>query len=120
MPIKTKAHIEKAPWNKNKAVGQKAPFTQEQIDIIRHILTAEIKLRDLALFNTAISTMLRASGLLNWHDNYEGAPADGSAWMDDGASAGRGKIRRWGYFSQEIVTGIPLSLTVENIETYYF
>jgi hypothetical protein len=45
-----------SPWNKGKAVGQKDPFTPEQVYIIRQLLHAEGHLRDLALFNTAIDT----------------------------------------------------------------
>lgn len=48
-----------------KAVGQKAPFIPEQVHIIRQLLHAEGHLRDLALFNTAIDTLLRASDLLS-------------------------------------------------------
>jgi hypothetical protein len=59
-----KAKIENEPWNKDKAVGQMAPFTAEQASVIRSLLTTEGKIRDLALFNTALDTMLRASDLL--------------------------------------------------------
>ena len=59
-----KAKPSQSPWNKGKAVGQKAPFTPEQVYIIRQLLHAEGHLRDLALFNTAIDTLLRASDLL--------------------------------------------------------
>lgn len=41
-----------------------APFTAEQASVIRSLLTTEGKIRDLALFNTALDTMLRASDLL--------------------------------------------------------
>lgn len=64
MGKKKKAQIGEGPWNKDKAVGQMAPFTPEQAGVIRSLLQAEGKLRDLALFNTAIDTMLRASDLL--------------------------------------------------------
>lgn len=64
MSRKKKAKIGDGPWNKDKAVGQMAPFTPEQASVIRSLLQAEGKLRDLALFNTAIDTMLRASDLL--------------------------------------------------------
>ncbi len=64
MSRKQKAKIEDGPWNKDKAVGQMAPFTPEQAGVIRSLLTAEKKIRDLALFNTALDTMLRASDLL--------------------------------------------------------
>ncbi|MBS0155181.1 MAG: tyrosine-type recombinase/integrase [Nitrospira sp.] len=64
MSNRKKAKIGEGPWNKNKAVGQMAPFTPEQAGVIRALLQAEGKIRDLALFNTAIDTMLRASDLL--------------------------------------------------------
>jgi integrase len=41
-----------------------APFTRDQAAIIRSLLQAEKKIRDLALFNTGLDTMLRASDLL--------------------------------------------------------
>lgn len=55
----------KQAWNKGRIVGQKAPFTPEQIKLIKSILTAENSLRDLALFSVGIDTMLRASDLLS-------------------------------------------------------
>lgn len=64
MSKKQKAKIGDGPWNKDKAVGQMAPFTAEQASVIRSLLTTEGKIRDLALFNTALDTMLRASDLL--------------------------------------------------------
>lgn len=64
MSKKKKAKIEEGPWNKDKAVGQMAPFTPEQAGLIRSLLAAEGKIRDLALFNTALDTMLRAADLL--------------------------------------------------------
>ena len=60
----TKAKVSKPPWNKAKTVGQKAALTAEQVGLIRKLLEAEGNLRDLALFNTAVDTMLRASDLL--------------------------------------------------------
>lgn len=64
MRKKRKAKIENEPWNKDKAVGQMAPFTPDQAGLIRSLLVAEKKIRDLALFNVGIDTMLRASDLL--------------------------------------------------------
>lgn len=64
MSKKHKAKIEDGPWNKDKAVGQMAPFTPAQAGLIRSLLTSEGKIRDLALFNAALDTMLRASDLL--------------------------------------------------------
>ena len=54
-----KAKSVHSPWNKGKAVGQKAPFTPDQVYVIRQLLHAEGHLRDLALLNTAIDTLLR-------------------------------------------------------------
>ena len=51
-------------WNKDKIVGQKKPFTPDQIKLIKSILTADNNLRDLALFSVGIDTMLRGSDLL--------------------------------------------------------
>ena len=45
-------------WNKGKAVGQKAPLTPRHIHAIKTVLANEGKFRDLALFSTAIDTML--------------------------------------------------------------
>lgn len=89
MSIEPKAPIENEPWNKGKAVGQKSPFNPDQAELIRTILRSDHEnaakdaaqadspvkanklrrkalgaLRDLALFNMAIDTMLRASDLL--------------------------------------------------------
>jgi integrase len=52
------------PWNKGKSVGQKRPFTPEQVQLIKRTLDADGNLRDLALFSTAIDTMLRSVDLL--------------------------------------------------------
>jgi integrase len=57
--------MQKQAWNKNKIVGQKAPFSPIQIKLIKSILAAENNLRDLSLFSVGIDTMLRASDLLN-------------------------------------------------------
>jgi integrase len=52
----------KQPWNKNKIIGQKAPFTPMQIKALRRKLKDE--LLDLTLFNFVIDTMLRCSDVL--------------------------------------------------------
>jgi integrase len=52
------------PWNKDKSVGQKRRFTPEQVQLIKRTLDADGNLRDLALFSTAIDTMLRSIDLL--------------------------------------------------------
>ena len=53
------------PWNKGKLMGQKAPLSPQEIWAIRIRLQNEGRRRDLALFNLAIDSKLRASDLLN-------------------------------------------------------
>ncbi len=64
MKKRSKAKIKNGPWNKGKSVGQMAPFTPDQVQVIRSLLQTEGKVRDLALFNVGLDTMLRASDLL--------------------------------------------------------
>ena len=52
------------PWNKGKLIGQKQPLTQQEIWSIRMYLRGERNLRELALFNLAIDSKLRACDLL--------------------------------------------------------
>jgi len=54
-----------APWNKGRSQGQKAPFTKREVGVIKHILEADGKLRDVALFSVAVDTMLRSVDLLS-------------------------------------------------------
>lgn len=54
----------RTPWNKGKLVGQKAPFSMQEIWSIRMRLQAIGNRRDLALFNLAIDSKLRACDLL--------------------------------------------------------
>jgi integrase len=54
----------KAPWNKGKLVGQKPPLKLREIWAIRIHLQIEEKHRELALFNLAIDSKLRACDLL--------------------------------------------------------
>jgi len=53
------------PWNKGKLMGQKSPLSPQEIWAIRIRLQNEGRRRDLALFNLAIDSKLRASDLLN-------------------------------------------------------
>lgn len=53
-----------APWNKGKLVGQKAPLKLREIWAIRVRLQLGGKTRDLALFNLAIDSKLRACDLV--------------------------------------------------------
>jgi len=56
------AHHE--PWNKGKIIGQKAPLKQRDIWAIRVRLELAKAIRDLALFNLAIDSKLRACDLV--------------------------------------------------------
>lgn len=52
------------PWNKGKLVGQKAPLRLKDIWAIRVRLQLADKTRDLALFELAIDSKLRACDLV--------------------------------------------------------
>ena len=52
------------PWNKGKLVGQKLPLKLQEIWAIRIRLQIEDRHRDLALFNLAVDSKLRACDLL--------------------------------------------------------
>jgi hypothetical protein len=56
--IATEPHRE--PWNKGKLVGQKAPLKLKDIWAIRVRLQLSERTRDLALFDLAIDSKLRA------------------------------------------------------------
>lgn len=51
------------PWNKGKLVGQKAPLKLRDIWAVRIRLQLQHRTRDLALFDTAIDSKLRACDL---------------------------------------------------------
>jgi len=52
------------PWNKGKLVGQKTPFKLKEIWAIRVRLQMARRCRELALFNLAIDSKLRACDLM--------------------------------------------------------
>ncbi len=54
----------RVPWNKDKLTGQKAPLRLRDIWAIRIRLQLQKKVRDLALFNLAIDSKLRACDLV--------------------------------------------------------
>ena len=56
--------VRRAPWNKGKLVGQKAPLKLKEIWAIRVRLQLENRRRELALFNLAIDSKLRACDLV--------------------------------------------------------
>ena len=51
----------KTPWNKGKLIGQKAPLKLKEIWAVRIRLQLAHRTRDLALFNLAIDSKLRAA-----------------------------------------------------------
>ena len=53
-----------APWNKGKIIGQKPPLKLKEIWGIRIRLQLTEKIRELALFNLAIDSKLRACDLV--------------------------------------------------------
>jgi len=53
------------PWNKGKLVGQKLPLKLKDVWAIRIRLQVANRFRDLALFNLAIDSKLRACDLVN-------------------------------------------------------
>ena len=57
----------RSPWNKGREPGQRDPFSRAEVNRIRKRLAkrGDAGLRDLALFSTAIDTMLRAPDLLS-------------------------------------------------------
>ena len=58
------AVIHHEPWNKGKLTGQKAPLKLKDIWAIRVRLQLSERIRDLALFNLAIDSKLRACDLV--------------------------------------------------------
>ena len=60
----TKAASSRSPWNKDKQVGQKAPFKLKELWAIRVRLQLRKQSRELALFNLGIDSKLRACDLL--------------------------------------------------------
>jgi integrase len=54
----------RTPWNKGKLVGQKRPLRLQEIWEIRFRLESQNRTRDLAMFNLAIDSKLRACDLM--------------------------------------------------------
>jgi hypothetical protein len=50
----------RVPWNKGKLIGQKPPLQPKHVWAIRTRLQLDGRIRDLALFNLAIDSKLRA------------------------------------------------------------
>lgn len=60
----SQATVHRKPWNKGKLVGQKAPLKLKDIWGIRVRLQLAHRTRDLALFDLAIDSRLRACDLV--------------------------------------------------------
>ena len=61
---KTKSN-RNTPWNKGRLIGQKSPLSMQDVWSVRMKLRGENRLRDLALFNLALDSKLRACDLLS-------------------------------------------------------
>jgi integrase len=64
METENSTAIAREPWNKGKLVGQKTPFKLKEIWAIRVRLQIASRCRELALFNLAIDSKLRACDLM--------------------------------------------------------
>ena len=64
--VKKKVKGKRYPWNKGRKVGKRKAFSPSDVRRIRKLLAkrGNTGLRDLALFSTAMDTMLRASDLV--------------------------------------------------------
>ena len=63
--METVSHVaQRAPWNKGKVIGQKAPFKLKDIWALRVRLQMEGRVRELALFNLGIDSKLRGCDLI--------------------------------------------------------
>ena len=95
----TNRRVRQAPWNKGKIVGQKAPLKLREIWAIRVRLQLGSNLRDLALFNLAIDSKLRACDLLGLrvcdiaHENHVNSRAVRPSYSLE-AGGKRGFLRR--------------------------
>jgi integrase len=64
MEIENSTATAREPWNRGKLVGQKTPFKLKEIWAIRVRLQITSRCRELALFNLAIDSKLRACDLM--------------------------------------------------------
>jgi hypothetical protein len=86
----------RVPWNKGKLVGQKAPFKLKEIWAIRVRLQIASRCRELALFNLAVDSKLRACDLvqLRVRDVCHGQ-SDGIAGADPAAKDAEARAVRY-------------------------
>ena len=85
------------PWNKGRTVGHREPLTRPQVTRIKKQLTKRgiAGLRDLALFSTAIDTMLQGPDLLGLR--VKDVRKRNRVMRDTGQKeiAGSGRIAQW-------------------------
>lgn len=72
--VPTKPKAPSAPWNKGKIIGQKKPLKLNEIWAIRIRLEMTFRVRELAMFNLALDSKLRACDLVRLcvHDVMSG------------------------------------------------
>ncbi|MBB5407051.1 hypothetical protein HDG34_000974 [Paraburkholderia sp. HC6.4b] len=84
-------NVPRVPWNNDKLTGQKSPLKLKEIWAIRIRLQLGAKTRDLAMFNLAIDSKLRACDLtkLRVRDVCLGThSAPGDRYATENAAAG--------------------------------
>ena len=72
----------RAPWNKERIIGQKRPLLPKHVWSIRARLEMADNKRDLALFNMAVDSKLRGCDLvyLKVNDVYAAGPCKGTSF----------------------------------------
>lgn len=66
-PVYPLVVVQHPPWNKNRIIGQKAPFKLKEVCSIRAVLDVEGKVRERALLDTALDSKLRGKDLTELH-----------------------------------------------------
>jgi site-specific recombinase XerD len=97
-------------WNADKTVGKRKAFSEEQVQLIRATLKAQKDLRGSALFETALSAMLRSSDLL-------------ALTVDDVLDCNNEFIKRFEKRQKKVGEGVKVSLSgkaVAALRAYLF
>jgi len=64
-PLQKPEDLRQTPWNKGKSIGSKPPLRTKDVWSIRTKLQVEKRARDLAMFNLAIDSKLRACDVVS-------------------------------------------------------
>jgi hypothetical protein len=83
----TPSKLRREPWNKGKLIGQKPPLRPKHVWSIRTRLQMEGRTRDLAMFNLAIDSKLRAA----MSSHFGSRTLHRSATRSIGRQCGRGR-----------------------------